>query len=383
MSYAEHALETTIRQLRLPVDERKIRLRQWWEKLEAVESSLENGHLHEITNNLLQKTRKFTTVDLINHLKSENVRNNVLKWRRSALQDEQQQLFDGRKVSEFLQDRITDEIANFGGYKNLREWVNSKFVEDAQKAQKTLNILNLDVTGGNTSEKEISVTSDDDVNEDDDDDDVDDHDDVVVRSAKKLKIAAVVAATPLLVAAVPLALLIGVIATPVVATLKKIKERSFKEAVAKAFDDFLTQCQTESGVKNLHNLVLTVLEHSCYSVKFVRNDIPEQIATTRQRLRALEQQDEVHVPKYKELLCRCQEQSGKLSKFALQFYPHRYTYSDLTWDQTSEPIGTCSFGTIYKVTLPKMKKAALKLSDDHITPEKALDIKRELTNSRY
>ncbi len=381
MSYAEQALETTIRQLRLPVDERKIRLGQGWEKLEAVESSHKNGPLHEMTKKLLQKTRKFTTDDLIHHLKSENGRNNVLKWKKSTLHDEQHQHFDERNVSKFLQDRITNEIAKLESYHSLCEWANNTFVEDAREAEKTLNILTLDVSGGNTSDRDISVNSA--TLNDDDDDDSDD----ISQSTKKLKLAAAVMATPLLLAAAPFALVIGVIATPLVALGKMIasvKQKSFKAKVAEAFDAFLTQCQTDDA-ENLHNLVLTLLEQHSLSVKFVTKDVPEQIKTTRQRLMALEEQDEVYIPKYKELLYKCQEKNGELSKFSLQIYSYRYTDNDLKWPQPTKSVGTCSFGAVHKVTLqfPEMKEAALKLMDDQITPQKALDFRRELHASRY
>ena len=72
------------------------------------------------------------------------------------LQHEQQQSYDRQNVHEFLVLRLSQEIVGSEGYQNLCQWTNGSFVQDVQKAQRILNFLNLDVSGGNTSNKTVT-----------------------------------------------------------------------------------------------------------------------------------------------------------------------------------------------------------------------------------
>ena len=78
------------------------------------------------------------------YLQSDERHKQVLKWKKSSLEAEQQIPFNAKLIKDFLDQRISRVICTCNGFEELRNWANTTFAEDATKLLKSLHMLDLD-----------------------------------------------------------------------------------------------------------------------------------------------------------------------------------------------------------------------------------------------
>ena len=358
---AENELETNLRQLQLPIKERQIRQSQDFELLERTAELSKTEHIKHIDCELKHKITDLV-YQVSRHLQSEKGRDEVLKWKKSSLPAEQQEFYDDKNVQAFILQRVCEAICKLEGFKQLCQWANTSLADDATKALKMLNILNLDINYGNTCPGIVSVTKNS----------LEDTD-----GWTAVKITGAIVAMPFILASAPIIL---AVAGPIVAAVKLVKslqKANFKVAVAKAYDGLLNDYLADDSGQ-LNKMVSSLLESSCTSVKVVFRVFPEELGKIHQKLIARVKQEEADIPKYKELLHECRKLNGELSNFDLHLNIHTFTSTDLKWSPKQQEIASGSFGAVYKVLVTGIGELAVKVMIEPITAQNAASFKEEL-----
>ena len=353
---AGNLVEATLRQLRLPIEVRNLRKIQQKEIQERI-SLLQSGALLQTKSKLTEKIIELLP-EFYGYLQSDEGHKQVLKWKKSSLEAEQQIPFNAKLVKDFLNQRISKVICTCNGFEELCNWANTTFAEDATKLLKSLHMLDLDVRGESRPVSGMTITGKD-LKSDDN------------SFAKDLSSLAV----SLLCSA-------NIVAFPIYGVIKLVesrKEATFRATLERAFNMFLQENEAPD-FQLLCKMVLSLLESFCPSVKVVLKDIPERISQLHQRLIAQAKEEETNIPTYRKLFRECHMLQSEMSHLRLQLDTHKFTKEDFL-SQVETARGHAS--VIYKVSVKGIGRAALKVAINPITPQTALDWKNEIDICRY
>ena len=361
MHNAGNSVEATLRQLQLPIEDRKVWQSQIQEEIQKLILSLESAK-SKLNSKLTAKILEFLP-DVHCHLQSDEGHKQVLKWNKSSLKANEKESYDAKDLEKFLNQRISQVICEFNGFEELCKWANTIFVDDAKDQLKSLNMLDLDVTGGSTPVSGTTITESS------------------IRakgsyfgSFKKAKMSPVL---------IPILMAVGIIAFPIYYGAIKLvefgKEATFRAMLEKPFNRFL-QDNITPDFSQLREIVSSLLEPPCPSVKVVFKEIPQRLSQLHQQLIAQNEQEVTNIPKYRELLRECLTKQGELSRLSLQLDTHKFTKEDLL---SQEETARGKTSVVYKVSVNGIGRAALKVAIKPITPQTAFDWKKEIDICRY
>ena len=384
----ENMLQTTIRQLKLPVSQRNELKSKSRDNLEQFQTLLK-----EMKAKLETKVGSLKD-DLLPYLQSDGVCESFHNWDVSSLPVEQKAAVDAGKVEQFLYMKVFQILDSYCKENDLQQWARTALDRDVAKAQQMLIQASLHISGSvqptfriNDNQDDLSQTS---------------------RISQFLAFCAGVGvslgartvlgmvarwgtgeflatvALPRAVVAVaaPWSILGFVGSVVAVAVAKKVWQSTgiekFKRNVKQAYDEFI------ANTSQLQEMILTLLRSHCKPVQAVLDTLPQMHNQIQKTLASVEKAEEKNCPKYEELLGKCQDLNGKLSILTLQCMPHKFTSNDISWPPSKPAIGSGSFSEVYKLTIRGADEVALKVIKRDITQgNTASDVKKEFDVCRY
>ena len=368
MDQVEQSVENTLRELQMPLEDRKKKRMEDMKLLTTFKESVETGHISEATKKIGQEIDRLVN-ELSAYLKSEEGLQYAMRWKRKQLDESEQEAFSDRKIEDLVSSRYIKTISRSKPFIGFLEWADKEAKQDAHGVFCEFNLLKADIA---LSDPSAPLSSRFEESEKESQ-----------WGAKRIA-AAVAIAVPVLLVGVPLALAVAVVGAPVfgIAELVSVaRDKSFKRSVEKAYKALIEKVCSRQAVL-LHQTVRSLLETHCMPVKLIFKDIPGQLHGLEQELTARAKQDEKDIPDYEEVLERCHQVKGEMSQFTLSIGMHSYSSTDITWPNPKKPIADGTFGEVYKVTIPKRGAAALKIMHDAITEQNSDDFLKELNSSR-
>ena len=382
----ENVLQTTIRQLKLPVSQRSILNGKSRENLEQFQTLLK-----EMKAKLETKVGSLKD-DLLPYLQTDAVRQSFHNWDVSSLPVKQKAAVDAGKVEQFVYVKLFQIVDSHCKETDLQQWARTALDRDVAKAEQMLKQANMHMSGSVQPTFRIN----------------DNHGYLLPYLCQLITICAAFGVTvdekavlrmvarsgigdffatvvlPKAVAAVPTRLTIvafvgSLVAVAVARKLWKIKAiKEFKENVKQAYDNYI------ADTSQLQEIISTVMQFHCKHVQAVLDTLPQMHKQIQKTLHAVGKAEEKNCPKYEQLLSKWQELNGKLSILTLQCMPHKFTSNDILWPQPNPPVGSGSFAEVYKVTIPGAHEVALKVIRHDVTQgNTASEVKKEFDVCRY
>ena len=174
------------------------------------------------------------------YLQSDERHKQVLKWKKSSLEAEQQIPFNAKLIKDFLDQRISKVICTCNGFEELRNWANTTFAEDATKLLKSLHMLDLDVRK-NRPATGMTITGND----------IKSNDNYFAGVLSSLAVSLLCAAN-----------IIAISIYGVIKLVESKKEATFRATLERAFNMFL-QKNEAPDFQLLCKMVLSLLESFC------------------------------------------------------------------------------------------------------------------------
>ena len=384
----ENMLQTTIRQLKLPVSQRDKLKSKSRDNLEQFQTLLK-----EMKAKLETKVGSLKA-DLLPYIQTDRVRQSFHNWDVSSLPVEQKTAVDAGKVEQFLYVKLFQIVDSHCKENDLQQWARTALDRDVEKAQRMLNQASLHIRG--------SVQPTFRINENQDDSSQSSTMSqflafctgigvslgartvlgMVARWGTGEFLATVALPRAVVAVAAPWSILGFVGSLVAVAVAKKVWQsdsiEKFKKNVKQAYDEFI------ANTSQLQEIILLLLRSHCKPVQAVLDTLPQMHDQIQKPLASVERAEEKNCPKYEELLGKCQDLNGKLSILTLQCMPHKFTSNDISWPQPKPAIGSGSFSEVYKLTIRGADEVALKVIKHDITQgNTASDVKKEFDVCRY
>ena len=368
MDQIEQSVENTLRELQLPLEERKQKRMEDMDQLKMFKESLKSGNIAKAKQKIGQQIDKMVH-ELSDYLMSAKGFQDAMKWKKKDLDEAEQEAFSDRNVEDLVTTRFIKAVCRSEPFQGFLKWADEEAKNDAIVISREFNLLKADIAISDPSSPEST--------------DKFEETEEISWDAKKMA-AAVAVAIPVLLVGVPLALAVAVVGGPVYGITELVRaarNKSFKNSVENAYKGMIQKVCSREGVL-LRQTVLNLLQTHCLPVEVIFKDIPARIHDLEQELTARAKQDAKDVPSYQEVLEQCQEVKGVMSRFILNLNMHNYSGSDIDWPSPKKPIAKGSFGDVYKVTVQGVGVAALKLMQDSITKENADEFLKEFNNSK-
>eukprot|EP00118_Oscarella_pearsei_P014931 m.130843 g.130843 ORF g.130843 m.130843 type:complete len:1041 (+) comp38038_c0_seq20:318-3440(+) len=358
----EQSLETVIRELKLPVEERMKKRKGEWKRLQSFKQSNETGEIAEIKALAGGKMNEYMAATAA-YLKSKEGRAFALKWKTDDLDRIEVSAREAGRVKEMAVERFSKTVCNVPAYQGLCGWATNELKPKVDKIMKSLKAFEVDVA------KALPDTSSS----------------VAEKTADDISVAAAVAiAVPLLLIGVPLGLALSILVGPLYGIAKLVEfvmDKNFRKAVGEVYDGIVEEvCEDQQMLGNLcYKVVLTTIE----PIKIALLDIDERIEDLEKDLEARANQDqEEDLPKFEGLRQAVAKIKGKMGEFILKLDIHEYNAGDVAWPNPKQPIATGSFGSVYRVSIPQRKEVALKVMKNPIDDENADNFLQELRSCR-
>ena len=373
-------LQTTIRQLKLPVSQRDKLNSKSMENLEQFEILLK-----EMKAKLDMKVGSLKD-DLLPYLQTDSVCESFYNWNVLSLPVDQRTAVDAGNVQRFLYMRLFQIVDSRFKKDDLQQWAKIALARGVAKAEQMLIQANLHISGSVQSTFGIK----------------DNHNDLS-RSSTISQFLAICAGVGISIGAswvtgefletVALSSAVLAVTAPwpivgifcsvmAVAVAKRVWQSTaiekFKRNIRQAYDEFI------SNTSQLQEVILTLLQYHCKPVQAVSDTLPQMYGQLQKTLAVIERAKEEHRPKYDELLSKCQDLNAKLSIMTFQCMPHKFTSNDILWPQPKTAVASGSFAEVYKLTIPGADEVALKVIKRDITQgNTASDVKKEFDVCRY
>lgn len=366
MDRIEGMLESALRQLRLPLEEREAKMNDDTRKMLSFQKSMKVGRFAEMKA-LLEKETETLIELLASYLKSSKSFAVALKWKKSDLSAAQRTFMDDRNVKDMAASRFCEMICHSTPFKDFCQWVAYNVMPGVLHMLKEFTQLKEALAGGHQSSYRT-------------------HDEYL-SNPDKVSIGAGYAAMAVsaLILGMPLAIAVGAVVGPVYALVKMVsslKDRNFRRAVEEAYRDMVqSSCTNNHG--GLRAIVTGLLKMSCKAVSLIQEELPDHVCQLEHEMEAMKDVEKGDMHDYEGALVVCQGIKGRISKFKLEMDIHDYKKDD--FEKTRSPSGTAkgTYGVVCQVSVPEKGPAALKTLHEEISERNAEVYIKELSNCRY
>lgn len=340
----ERSLENTIRQFKLPIEERQQKQTNDMKKIMEFEKAMKKCKV-TLNAEIEQQTLK-----LHDYLQSPEGRAQVLSYEDLKFNVDPRRPLetDPKFLQETLESAVIASIPHYSGFNSIVEWANSP------KVKNNLTQI-LEHFGAMGADFNCCL----------------DTSEVVVDVTEESYVAKVCRA---LLVGIPLFIL-GMAILPLSVALQPVticwlfhrgvRYYQFRSLLEKRYDEFLRH-QKEHNYENLKAFLERHIATVSHAIYYVYNIIPEKIERLNKELRDRLQHDAKNEPMYWKVLKSCQSIKGALCKFLIDLDIHEYQEDDIIVRKRE---GYGAFGTVYKVALKSKEEqvpAALKVLQNEV-----------------
>ena len=328
MRRIENQLENTIRELNLPIEERKKKQSQDMAKIQGFRDALK-----ECQKKLDEEIDKHIPA-IYQHLETGEGRQAALsswtveKYRSSK--DDRKDSSAGKKgpsFEELLKKGVLSAIEKYQGFQDIAKWADQKEVEDElREIVQRYTSLTAELNQYDDSLQEH-------VHHQEEASKLGRMSKFVRMSKLGLMVAVGIPVTALFLAFTPLQFLVGSVWLPSYA----YRTRKMQSSLQQEYDEFVKDLKKDDYLK-LKTFVREYAAFFSQSIDYVYKRIPKEIEHIEEHLQArLEREHKDDLPKYSKIFAACQPVKESLAEYMAKFGIHDFHESDLIWP-TDNPL---------------------------------------------
>eukprot|EP00118_Oscarella_pearsei_P022027 m.251114 g.251114 ORF g.251114 m.251114 type:complete len:1013 (+) comp40332_c0_seq8:194-3232(+) len=353
----EQTIQGTIREFKLPKEQRTIWRDENISRLSEFKESLAKGKMAEIRRQLDEQIDCLTN-EVADYLQSQESIAEALNWDKMT-ESKAKTLFDEREVQNLIGNRLSKGVSNHPKVKQLVRWAKAQLGPDIEEEFQRLVSFSSEIFTAKPSlipvDENYGLA---DVNGE--------------SGTSALRIAAIVGA-----------IVTAPISAPIYAIVKLIgliRDRNFRKVVETAYKEAVKKISGQTG--RLWQSVKSAVLSASFPARLVYEEFERMVAEIDKELKARAERREEDLPFFKTVLKQCVKLIGETSSYMLELGIEDYGEMDIMWPVPRNPIDEGVFGLVYKVGIADRKEAALKILKDPISSDNAEDFLRELVVSR-
>ncbi|XP_065826963.1 uncharacterized protein [Oscarella lobularis] len=355
LDYVEQSIEATLREFKLPDDQRTRKRDENAKRLVEFQESLASGKIAKLRRQIDERLDDLTH-DVAEHLKTKETIAKALDWDTMSTDKNTKNLFSEREVKELVGHRLAKMICHDSRVGKVRYAIGEEVGPHVEEELQRLVSFRSEIF---TAKPSLLPRSDD-----------------ALPNASGYSPAQVVGMIA--------ALAIAPISVPIYGIVKLvqlIRDRSFRKVVETAYKAAVNEVSAGSKGQ-LRDSVKRVIVATSLTARIVYEGFESMVKEIDDELSARNQRREKDLPKYRKLLLLSQQMIGKASTFMLELGIEDYVEGDIVWPNPCIPVDSGVFGEVFKVELARRKDVALKVLKDPISEENAEEFLRELVISR-